>query len=98
MDASAFAVWFLVACIVAALICIAVGAVGAMRALQRVKKHAQAIIPQPLIAKANAAKDAAERLQGTLTLIEALIPRAGAALETSFLALREIRSAFAFRR
>ena len=98
MDATAWPAWFLGACIVVALICMAVGIVRVLAAMRRVKQHAQAIVPEPLVAKAMAGQDAAERLQGTVMLIEALIPRAGAAIDTSVLALRELRSAFAFRR
>jgi hypothetical protein len=97
MDASTWPAWFLVACVLVAALCMGVGAVRAFVAVQRVKKHAQAIVPDTLVAKALDAKDAAARLQGNLTLIEALIPRLVAAIDTSILALREIRSAFSSR-
>ena len=86
--------WFLLACVAAALICSATGALAVLRAALAVKRHAKAIAPDALIVKLYAAQDAAERLQRSLTLAETLVPRAAAALHTIAASLRFLRFVF----
>jgi hypothetical protein len=90
--------WFLIASYVIGVVCALAGVIVALRAGVRVKKHANAIIPRALVARLELTAVDASRLQGCITLIEALVPRAKAALDESALALRELRRALSFER
>ena len=91
MDSGAWPAWFLGGCVLIAFVCASAGVVAVVRAAMAVRRRTQTVVPETLIAKANAARDAADRLSGMLVLAEAVLARITRALDRMSASSRELR-------
>ncbi len=83
--------WVLVVCAVAALICIAYGALRAVRALRVVKNHVDRMKTLPLLAEVKKAQVNANRINADMAAIDALLARANAAIRTINESIADLR-------
>jgi hypothetical protein len=92
MATGSWPIWFLVACCIAALVLVIIAAVKSISAAMSVQRHAKAIAPEELLIKVAMAREAGTRIEGSLGMIEALLPRAQSALTRINSGIRAIKS------
>lgn len=86
-----WALWFLIACAVVAVLLAGTGGVMALRAASALRRRADDVVPHELLVRLNTAQNDAERLQAAVAGIEALPSRANAAMASMNASLRAMR-------
>ncbi len=86
-----WALWFLIACVVIAVLLAGAGAVTAFRAARALRLHVDDVVPHELLVRLTAAQNDTERLVAAVAGFEALPSRANAALASMNASLRAMR-------
>lgn len=88
---AAWPAWVLGICVVAALVCVAYGALRLMRAAGIVKKHVNRMKALPVIGEAAKAERNVQRINADMAAIDELLVRANAAIRSINESLAELR-------